>query len=103
MTIALLFGVHAHQPVGNFDEVIAEAHVRCYGKFLHVLADYPAFRFTVHFSGWLLGELQRRYPEDMELLTRMTARGQVEWFGSGDTEPVLAMIPERDRVTQING
>jgi len=102
MTISLLFGVHAHQPVGNFDEVIAEAHVRCYGRFLRVLEGYPDFRFTVHFSGWLLGELQRRYPDDMELLTRMTARGQVEWFGSGDTEPVLAMIPERDRVSQIN-
>lgn len=103
MTIALLFGVHAHQPVGNFDEVIAEAHVRCYGKFLQVMQHYPKFRFTVHFSGWLLAELQRRYPEDMELLARMTASGQVEWFGSGDTEPVLAMIPERDRLTQING
>ncbi|HEY4371428.1 MAG TPA: alpha-amylase/4-alpha-glucanotransferase domain-containing protein [Burkholderiales bacterium] len=103
MTIALLFGVHAHQPVGNFDEVIAEAHVRCYGKFLQVMQHYPDFRFTVHFSGWLLAELQRRYPADMELLARMTARGQVEWFGSGDTEPVLAMIPERDRLTQLNG
>ena len=102
MTISLLFGVHAHQPVGNFDEVIAEAHVRCYGKFLRVMHGYPDFRFTVHFSGWLLGELQRRYPDDMALLARMTERGQVEWFGSGDTEPVLAMIPERDRVSQIN-
>ncbi|MDB5805640.1 MAG: hypothetical protein JWN73_2962 [Betaproteobacteria bacterium] len=103
MTIALLFGVHAHQPVGNFDEVIAEAHVRCYGKFLRVMQHYPDFRFTVHISGWLLGQLQHRYPDDMALLSRMTARGQVEWFGSGDTEPVLAMIPERDRISQING
>jgi len=102
MTISLLFGVHAHQPVGNFDEVIAEAHLRCYGKFLRVLERYPEFRFTVHFSGWLLGVLQERYPEDMALLAKMTARGQVEWFGSGDAEPVLAMIPERDRISQLN-
>ena len=102
MTISLLFGVHAHQPVGNFTEVIDEAHVRCYGKFLQVLQHYPEFRFTVHFSGWLLGVLRERYPADMELLEMMTARGQVEWFGSGEAEPVLAMIPERDRVTQIN-
>jgi len=102
MTISLLFGVHAHQPVGNFTEVIDEAHVRCYGKFLRVLEGYPDFRFSVHFSGWLLGMLQQRYPEDMALLAKMTARGQVEWFGSGDAEPVLAMIPERDRVSQLN-
>jgi alpha-amylase len=103
MTISLLFGVHAHQPVGNFTEVIDEAHLRCYGMFLRVLERYPEFRFTVHFSGWLLGVLQQRFPDDMALLAKMTARGQVEWFGSGDTEPVLAMIPERDRTSQLNG
>ena len=31
----------------------------------------------------------------------MVERGQVELFGAGDTEPVLAAIPERDRVGQI--
>ena len=99
--IALLFGVHAHQPVGNFAEVIEEAHVRCYRKFLEVLDRYPDFRFSVHFSGWLLDVMEERWPEDMARLRAMTERGQVEWFGSGDCEPVLAAIPHRDRVTQI--
>jgi hypothetical protein len=101
MTIALLFGVHAHQPVGNFPAVIDDAHARCYGMFLRVMERYPTFRFSVHFSGWLLDYLLERFPEDMALLKRMTERGQVEWFGSGDCEPVLAAIPHRDRVTQI--
>ena len=101
MTIALLFGVHAHQPVGNFPEVIEEAHLRCYRMFLQTLERYPKFRFSVHFSGWLLDVLMQRYPDDMERLKVMTQRGQVEWFGSGDCEPVLAAIPHRDRVTQI--
>ncbi|HZV54641.1 MAG TPA: alpha-amylase/4-alpha-glucanotransferase domain-containing protein [Rhodocyclaceae bacterium] len=100
--ISLLFGVHAHQPVGNFDFVMEEAHVRCYRMFLQTLERYPDFRFSVHFSGWLLDWLQERYPEDMERLAMMTRRGQVEWFGSGDCEPVLASIPHRDRVSQIN-
>ncbi len=99
--ITLLFGVHAHQPVGNFTEVIDEAHLRCYRKFFEVLEDYPKFRFASHFSGWLLDVLAERYPEDMKRMAKMTARGQVEWFGSGDCEPVLAAIPHRDRVTQI--
>ncbi|MDO8933102.1 MAG: DUF1925 domain-containing protein, partial [Rhodocyclaceae bacterium] len=100
--ITLLFGVHAHQPVGNFPEVIADAHLRCYRMFLQTLEAYPDFRFTVHFSGWLLDELERLYPDDMARLAAMTKRGQVEWFGSGDCEPVLAAIPHRDRVSQIN-
>ena len=28
--VTLLLGVHAHQPVGNFPEVIEDAHQRCY-------------------------------------------------------------------------
>jgi alpha-amylase len=99
--ISLLFGVHAHQPVGNFDFVMEEAHVRCYRMFLQVAERYPEFRFSVHFSGWLLDWLIQRYPEDMARLAVMTRRGQVEWFGSGDCEPVLASIPHRDRVAQI--
>ncbi len=101
MPISLLFGVHAHQPVGNFPAVIDDAHIRSYGMFLRVMERYPRFRFSVHFSGWLLDVLFERFPEDMARLTAMTRRGQVEWFGSGDCEPVLAAIPHRDRLTQI--
>ena len=101
MTIALLFGVHAHQPVGNFPNVIDDAHARSYGMFLRIMERYPEFRFGVHFSGWLLDVLCKRFPDDMARLAAMTRRGQVEWFGGGDCEPVLAAIPHRDRVTQI--
>jgi len=100
-TVSLLFGVHAHQPVGNFPEVVDDAHQRCYKPFLHILHRYPEFRFAVHFSGWLFDYLFNKYPQDMVLLTEMVQRGQVEMFGGGDTEPVLAVIPNRDRIGQI--
>ena len=100
-TIALLLGVHAHQPVGNFDFVLEDAHQRCYRPFLETLHRYPEFKFTVHFSGWLLDYLLQHFPQDMRLLQEMVARGQAELFGAGDTEPVLAVIPHRDRIGQI--
>lgn len=99
--VSLLFGVHAHQPVGNFPEVLVDAHLRCYKPFLQALYRYPDFHFSVHFSGWLLDFLIKHYPEDMALLEEMVARKQVELFGAGDTEPVLAVIPNRDRIGQI--
>jgi len=99
--VTLLLGVHAHQPVGNFPDVIADAHQRCYKPFLETLYAYPEFRFAAHFSGWLLDWLRERYPTDMALLAEMVRRGQVELFSSGDTEPVLAAIPQRDRVGQL--
>lgn len=100
-SVSFLFGVHAHQPIGNFPEVVIDAHERCYKPFLHTLYRYPEFRFAVHFSGWLLDFLFERYPHDMALLREMITRGQVELFGAGDSEPVLAAIPERDRIGQL--
>ena len=85
-TIKLLLGVHAHQPVGNFPEVIHDAHLRCYRPFLHTLYEYPQFRFAVHFSGWLLEFLFQHHPNDIAMLREMVQRGQVEIFGGGDTE-----------------
>ena len=100
-TVALLLGVHAHQPVGNFPEVLDDAHERCYRPFIHTLYRYPEFPFAMHFSGWLLDYLLRHFPKDMALLKEMVKRGQVELVGAGDTEPVLAVIPSRDRVGQV--
>lgn len=99
--VALLLGVHAHQPVGNFTHVLDDAHVRCYGPFLQVLHRYPDFHFAIHLSGWLLDYMLQHYPQDMQLLKDMVKRGQAELFGAGYTEPVLAAIPSVDRVGQI--
>lgn len=101
-TVALLLGVHAHQPVGNFESVLDDAHKRCYGPFLRVLHEYPDFHFAIHFSGWLLEYLLLHHADDMALLKEMVARGQAEICGAGFTEPVLASIPVRDRIGQIN-
>src|SRR5258707_6619895 len=99
--LSFLFGVHAHQPAGNFPEVFEAAHERCYRPFLQLLAAYPRSRFAVHFSGPLLDYLFDKHPEDMRFLVEMVPRGQVEMFGAGDTEPVLASIPARDRRGQL--
>jgi hypothetical protein len=100
-SVALLFGVHAHQPAGNFPHVLEQAHARCYRPFLETCCRYPQFRFALHFSGPLLDYLFRNHAGDLALLARMVERGQVELFGAGDAEPVLAAIPNRDRLGQI--
>ena len=99
--VSLLFGVHAHQPVGNFPEVLEDAHQRCYKPFLETVFQYPDFKFALHSSGWLLEWLMVNHPQDMALLRQMADRGQVEFFGAGDMEPVLAVIPYRDRMSQL--
>src|SRR3970040_2273572 len=102
MALALLFGAHGHQPVGNFPSVLETARERCYAPFLRTLHRFPGFRFSLHFSGSILDYLLEHDAPDMERLKEMVARGQVELFGGGDCEPVLAAIPERDRIGQIH-
>jgi len=100
-TVKLLFGVHAHQPAGNFPKVVRDARDRCYGPFFEVLERHPEFKLAVHVSGWLLDFLAREFPGDIRRLQTMIARGQLEVFGGGDTEPILAALSETDRRGQI--
>ncbi|HET9341887.1 MAG TPA: alpha-amylase/4-alpha-glucanotransferase domain-containing protein [Candidatus Eremiobacteraceae bacterium] len=100
-TVKLLFGVHAHQPAGNFPKVVRDACDRCYSPFFEVLERHPEFKFAMHVSGWLLDFLTREFPDDVRRLRTMIARGQLEVFGGGDTEPILASLSETDRRGQI--
>ena len=101
--VSLLFGVHAHQPAGNFPEVIDDAHRRCYQPFIETLYRYPDFRFAMHFSGWLLDYLLRKFPDSMQKLQEMVGRGQVEMFGGGDTEPCELTGPRLVPIAECAG
>ena len=50
----LLFGIHMHQPIDNFQWVIEHAINVCYAPFFDVVSKYPTFKFSVHCSGWLM-------------------------------------------------
>jgi hypothetical protein len=98
---AFLFGVHNHQPVGNFGWVFENAVRDCYLPFLRILTAHPTVKFSAHYSGPLLEFLRERNSEVWDRLGELTARGQVELLGGGFYEPILAIIPEADRRGQI--
>jgi 4-alpha-glucanotransferase len=98
---ALLLCLHNHQPVGNFESVLEEATDRSYRPFLETLSDYPGIRVTLHYSGFLLRWLADRRPDTFSLLRDLVSRGQVEILGGGMYEPILSLLPERDRQGQI--
>lgn len=97
----LLLCFHNHQPIGNFDAVFEDATRDAYLPFLETLADFPSIRATIHFSGGLLLWLEERAPGTFSLLRGLVSRGQLEVLGGGMYEPVLALLPERDRQGQI--
>ena len=60
-SLALL--LHAHQPIGNFDDVMERTYERSYFPFLECVARHPRVRVGLHYSGSLLEWLAERHPE----------------------------------------
>jgi len=97
-----LLGIHNHQPVGNFDSVVDDAVVRAYHPFLETLDRAGSgLPLTVHCSGGLLEALKARARPTFDLLGRLAADGRVELLGGGFYEPILALLPDWDKVGQI--
>ena len=54
-----------------------------------------------HYTGPLLDWIRAERPDFLARLQALVARGQVELLGGGYYEPVLASLPERDRIAQL--
>jgi alpha-amylase len=87
--------------VGNFGWVIAETYDRAYQPMLESLERHPAVRVALHYTGPLLAWIRSERPEFIDRLAGLVARDQVEIVGGGWYEPVLAALPERDRIGQL--
>jgi 4-alpha-glucanotransferase len=99
--ISLALALHNHQPVGNFGWVLAEVHDQAYEPMVAALERHPSVRLSLHYSGPLLAWLAAERPTFLERLGTLADRGQVEILGGGHYEPVLASLPERDRIGQL--
>ena len=99
--ISLALTLHNHQPVGNFGWVIAETYERAYLPMLEALERHPGVQLALHYTGPLLEWIAAERPDFLDRLRALVARGQVEIVGGGWYEPVLAALPERDRVGQL--
>ena len=99
--VNFLFGIHNHQPVGNFDFVVEDAYNRSYRPFVDVLEKHPKIKMAIHFTGWLLEKLEENHPEYIKKVRFLVERGQLEIFTGGFYEPIIPVIPEEDRIGQI--
>jgi alpha-amylase len=96
--------LHSHQPVGNFDHVIEEAFKMSYLPYVEVFEQFPDLPLTNHFSGCLLEWLDKHHPEYLDRLAANCtgeARRAWEMIGGGFYEPIMTMLPVRDRIGQI--
>src|SRR3989442_5316847 len=87
--VRFVFGVHFHQPVGNFDHVF-EDHLRdVYLPLVERLTAQRFLPFALHMSGPLLEWLEQHAGAYLDRIGRLAADGQVELLLAGIYEPVV--------------
>jgi alpha-amylase len=100
-TVNFAFGLHNHQPYGNLDWVVADAYEKAYAPFLAVLERHPGIKVGLHYSGFLLEWLLAHHADLLGRLVKRVASGQVELLGGAYYEPILAIIPDDNKIEQI--
>ncbi len=99
--VYLALVIHAHQPVGNFDHVVEDAYQKSYLPFVKTLAKHPEIKMALHFTGSLLNWFKANHPDYLTLLGDLVANQQIELISGGFYEPILAILPFKDRCEQI--
>ena len=99
--VACLLCLHNHQPVGNFLHVLENAFEKAYLPFIEVLKKYPFMKISIHYTGILWDFFKDHHPEFIETLKELVRKGQLEMMTGGYYEPILAVIPDADKVGQI--
>ena len=99
--LRFVFGLHLHQPVGNFDHVMAD-HVRdVYRPIIERATAAGFFPLTLHVSGPLLEWLEDHDTAWLDMIGRLATDGRLELLLAGFDEPILASLPRPDRLEQI--
>ena len=99
--LRFVFGLHLHQPVGNFDHVFAQHVEDVYRPLLDRLSEREFLPAVLHLSGPLLEWLEQHEPAYLDRLGRLAADHRLEILLAGFYEPILASLPRADRVEQI--
>lgn len=100
--LRLCLVLHNHQPVGNFGGVFEQAYQDSYLRFLDLFEAYPPeLRISLHTSGPLMEWLDENHGDYVDRLARLVSSGRIEIIGGPFYEPILTMIPSRDRIGQI--
>jgi len=99
--IKFAFGIHNHQPIGNFEHIFEKGFEECYFPFLKLLEKYPFFKLSLHYCGILFDWFFENHAELAEKLKSLVKKGQVELLSGGYYEPIFPSIPDEDKIGQL--
>ena len=95
------FGLHLHQPVGNFESVFKQHLVDVYRPLLRGLMEGEAWPVAMHLSGPLLEWFDAHAPDFVDEIGHHAAAGHLELLAAGHDEPILAVLSREDRLEQL--
>ena len=101
LKVKFVICLHSPQPVGNLDFVFEDVYRQSCAPFLHVFDKMPEIPLSLHYSGPLLEWLDIHHPDYLDKIAEMVERGQVEMVGGAFYEPILTLLPEKDRIAQV--
>jgi hypothetical protein len=99
--IRFVLALHNHQPIGNFEHVFQRAFEDSYRPFLEVFRRFETLKCSLHLSGSLMEWFAAQQPQYVDQLAEFVDQGRLEILGGAFYDPILAMIPQRDRIGQI--
>ncbi len=99
--LRFVFGLHLHQPVGNFDHVFQQHFTDVYLPLLDTLEEAELLPAVLHLSGPLLDWLDEHEADYLDRIARLATAGRLELMLGGYYEPILASLPRADRVEQV--
>src|SRR3990172_9049727 len=99
--VQFVFAIHNHQPVGNFDFVAEDAYQKSYLPFIKVLERHQSIKITLHYTGILYHFFEKHHPEFIDMLRKLVDERRAEILSGGLYEPLLAVLPDEDKVGQV--
>ncbi len=99
--VDFIFGLHFHQPVGNFESILENAYKDAYYPLIKTFKKFKNIKMNLHISSPLLEYFRKIHPEFLNEIKEEVENGRIEMMGGGFYEPVLTSIPKRDIEGQI--
>jgi hypothetical protein len=99
--LSIILGFHNHIPYGAGDEEGEHIYAARLKPFIQTLRRFPKIPAVLHYSGTLLTWLEANHPEHASILEGLIVRKQVEILGGGFYEPMMPLLPQIDKIGQI--
>ncbi|MDR2818904.1 MAG: DUF1926 domain-containing protein [Endomicrobium sp.] len=100
--VKFIFCTHNHQPIGNFGWVFEKAYRMAYKPFMDIMLNHSKIKWNMHASGMIWEYFEKEHPDYIKNVKKLVHIGNLEILSGGYYEPLMASIPDRDKLGQIN-